>query len=344
MGLAHLLACFWYGIGDRSAPDAWVTALHYQNASLEYRYTTSLHWALAQFAGGMDEVRPYNVHERTYAIAVFLFSFIVAAVSISAITSSMTQLHILGSNQSLKLSFLRRYLERQEISQALSLRVMRNAKHALAEQQCFTSERNVELLLLVSEPLKAELHFEMYTRIYDVHPFFSKYVEECPQVMRQVSHLATSLLMMSSGDIVFSAGEKSSTPRMFIVTKGRLQYTGTQGTAQLVTPHGGMVIAEAALWTSWMHRGILVAIGESSLMALDADKFKTIVTQFEHSGLDPIQYALRFLEQLNDLGDYASDICEEPMLAPVAPRAGSTLSPHLRVSTGFLRYSFRTSR
>ena len=148
----------------------------------------SLLWSLAQFAGDMDEVTPHNLGERVYAICVFALAFIMAAVVVSSPMSSMTQLHIIESRSAQQVSQLRRFLLKRRISQGLWLRVERNARHAIAVQVRARPERSVELLGMVSQPLLQELHFEIYSPLLSVHPFFKRYIEECPQVIRKVCH------------------------------------------------------------------------------------------------------------------------------------------------------------
>merc|ERR1712032_1246131 len=69
---------------------------------------------------------------------------------------------------------LRKYLLDNAISYILTMRVQRSAQHALLEQQNYIPEGHVELLELVSEPLRIELHFELYSRILKCHPFSSR--------------------------------------------------------------------------------------------------------------------------------------------------------------------------
>merc|ERR1719272_462921 len=101
----------------------------------------------------MDEFKPNNFRERLFAVLIFLFAFMMSAVCISGLTSSMTRLHILASHQSRQLSILRRYLIQNGISDKLAMRVQRNALHAISEQQRLMGEKHVELLQVISEPL-----------------------------------------------------------------------------------------------------------------------------------------------------------------------------------------------
>lgn len=323
-GLAHLIACIWYGIGnaDEDRSDSWVEQFGLATKGVGYQYTTSLHWSLSQFAGGMDEVKPYNIGERVFAIFVFLFAFICATVFVSSLTSSMTRLHIIGGQRQQKLSMLRRYLSENNISSRLAIRVARNAQHFLCEQERSIPEANVELIMCVSEALRVELHFEMFSPVYATHLFFMRYTEECPQVMCRVCHCATSMLSLSTMDVVFNAGEIPAQPKMyFLLPGGVMQYVSITGhVSQLPEPTW---ISEAALWTAWMHLGTLTATRETRLCVLDSRMFMEIVNQFDHPDFDPRTYAAEFVRDLN-AGD-PSDLPSSEVLTHWATRtdAGS---------------------
>jgi hypothetical protein len=167
IAVAHVMACFWYGIGGMG-DNSWMIEERVFEKTLAHRYLISLHWSLCQFQGGMDEFRAGNLKERLYNTVMCLMSFMMAAVCISDLTSSMTRLHILSSQQSRQLVILRRYLLQNGISDKLSLRVQRNVLHAINEQQRMMQETQVDLMKVVSEPLRVELHFEMYAPVLEI--------------------------------------------------------------------------------------------------------------------------------------------------------------------------------
>lgn len=307
LGLAHMIACLWYAVGGASDEgSSWVDKAGYTRNPIADRYFISLHWSIAQFAGGMDEVTPGNSNERIFAIGMFILAFIVASVFVSSITSSMTQLNIIGSHQSQQISTLRRYLHQNGISNKLAVRIQRNAQHALTEQLRTLPEGSVTLLSLVSEPLRVEIHLEMYAPILNVHPFFAKYIEECPQVMRKVCHIATCVMMVSVGDVIFCAGEIPSQPKMYIISSGQLEYETSN---ENKIPIGeDQWVSEATLWVEWMHRGSFSATSDCRLCVLDAKTFQHICSQFSHSNFDPQSYARDFVKTLNQEGSDASDL------------------------------------
>jgi len=307
VSLGHVIACLWYGIaiGETAGSNTWLIVHGFDTAPIEMKYFTALHWSLLQFAGGTDEIVPQNVGERIYAVLVFLVAFVMAAVFVGRLTSSMTQLHMLSRKNVEKFQVLKRYLHKNEISAILSMRVIHNAQHALAETQRFMEESRVELLSIISDPLRVELHFELYSPVLAVHPFFRCFIDACPQVMKKICHKAMSQLLVSTGDIIFMPGEIPSPPRMFIICSGELSYHFVSGAVAYVQV--GQWISEATLWTSWTHQGMLKAASDCRLCLLDATAFLQLAETVDHD-FDVRKYARTFLESMNKGNIDVSDL------------------------------------
>merc|ERR1740121_2184033 len=172
----------------------------------------------------MDEVQPKNTEERVFTIFVFLAAFIIAAIFISNITSSLTRLDIITSRQKTQASVLRRYLAQNGVSMRLMQRLHRNAMHALGQKERVMHESEVELIGMISESLRMELHFEIYSHAITTTEFFVRYTQECPHVIHNVCHRAISIVFFSANDLVFCDGEKSLDPAMYVVGTGTLRY------------------------------------------------------------------------------------------------------------------------
>jgi len=307
LGTGHLIACIWYAIGKAGPPEKnWLDFFGFREESLDYRYMMSLRWALSQFAGGMDEVTPKSLTEHFFGAAVYLTAFWSGTVFLSILTSHMTQLYILGNQQHQQLNIMRRYLSSNGISKGLALRVTRNAQHAMKLRQKSTPESAVGLSELVSEPLRIELHFEMYFPLLGHHTFFLDYFLHSPHVVRKICHAAMSVSSNSIGDVLFHFGEASS--KMMILRQGCLRYSWGAENEEHMAP--GNWISEAPLWTTWAHRGILTAIEDSAVFDIVAEEFHEIVSQFEVTTFDPCVYANQFVNKLNQLD--ADDVTDLP--------------------------------
>eukprot|EP00927_Polykrikos_kofoidii_P002150 TRINITY_DN10839_c0_g1_i1.p1 TRINITY_DN10839_c0_g1~~TRINITY_DN10839_c0_g1_i1.p1 ORF type:complete len:807 (+),score=146.55 TRINITY_DN10839_c0_g1_i1:195-2615(+) len=301
---AHVLACLWFAVGSREATNTWVEEEGYVTDGWEAQYLVSLHWALGQFTGGTAEITPQGTAERFVACGIWVFGFIVASIIVGVITSELTQMHIVGGAVARQVATLRRYLKQNSISSNLTLRMQRSAQHVLAGD---LTPDLVDLLPVVPEPLRVEMHYEMYSDFFRKHPWFHEFMVVCPLVMRRISHLATSMMLLASGDVVFSEGETPSRPRMIFVFRGTFSYTTSNGGGRedAETVQEGQWLSEAALWTTWTYHGTLTANGDAKVACLDAWEFQDIVIRFKHlTSVDgdwetPHQYAERFVQFLN---------------------------------------------
>lgn len=303
---SHVSGCIWWGIGSRPADEVqstWVAKYGYDGADLEAQYLVCLHWAISQFVGGMDEITPVSSGERFYAVVLMASCSLIAAIVVSVLTSNLTQLHIIGGTRSRQLAIMRKFLKQNNISSNLALRMQRSAQHALSAD--LTADV-VELLPVVSEPLRAEMSFELYAVVLKYHPFFAEGITECPQVVKRVCHFAISPLTVTVGDVVFSKGEVPQDPKMYFVCKGNLEYVQKPGTAEGLTEK--QWIAEMVLWTRWNHKGTLTAANDVKLAMLSASAFQDIVNRFKDvSNFNPKKYAEQFVRYLNTL-DHINDL------------------------------------
>jgi hypothetical protein len=221
MGLVHVIACIWFGMGNHAA--GWVGINNYREDSFGQKYAVSLHWSISQIAGSM-ELAPATMSERFFAVAMLLFGFVVASVFVSSITSSITRLHIMSNGPAAHIQVLRRFLHQREVNRRLMTRVLRNAKHALHLQQQSISEGEVQLLTMISEPLLSELHFDIFGKALEEHPLFQRYIKENDLAMRKICHSGVSPVTFQRGDLLFSIGEEPSSPQMLFLQSGELEY------------------------------------------------------------------------------------------------------------------------
>lgn len=335
VGVAHVIACIWFAIGRQGGYDpgavGWVRFhdLQFDEVEVRTQYMWSVHWALGQFTGeNVYEPRNMNMSERTYAVIVLLLTFLFSSMFVSSITTSVTQLQLSKTASASALSTLRRYLVDADISTSLAVRVLRNAQHLINEQKRNVPEQRIELLAVVSEPLRAELHFEVHGRVLREHSFFDCYTDINPQGIRKVCHMAVHSSHVSRGDIIFSDLETPAWPRMFFIVSGKLHYKQVEEKPRVLQKD--QWAAEAVLWTLWMHVGTLRAMGESDILAVEAEKFQHIISPFptNHAFL----YATAFVECLNNVDeDLLTDLdakLVDPYLKQIFPERFHERHPH----------------
>ncbi|CAE8648067.1 unnamed protein product, partial [Polarella glacialis] len=317
----HVMACIFYGLASSDMDEgSWVKdyGMLTSEPSLD-AYIAALYWSLSNFTGSTN-IYPVSQSERIYGIVCLFLAFMLSAMLVSSITSSLTRLEIATAKVSGKLSSLKRYLNDNDISSNVSMRVQRNAGYALQEQQKRTPEAEVELLSLISEPLRVELNFEIRMPHLKCHPFFEFYGMLCPTLMRQVCHTCLCRLSPSRGDVLFSAQEDSEQQAMFVVANGRLNYYrmneldhGYSNSAPEVLREGDWA-AEQVLWTNWTHRGMLRAKTDCVIITLQARSFHSITQNFQSNLFYPIRYGQAFVQNLNaTLPDELTDLEDKDM-------------------------------
>jgi len=300
LAVSHFTGCLWWAVGARETSEStWVQVQGYATQGLDAQYLASLHWALSQFSGGMDEISPASPIERLFAVAVGTFIFVIALVLLGVFTSGLTQQYIIGGSGARQLATLKRYLKQNNVSKVITKRVCRNAKHAISGD---LTPESVELLHVISEPLKIELSFDMYSQVLMWHPFFLECLQHVGPMMRPVCNRAMSMLLLSSTDVIFNLGEEPQEPKMYIVVNGTLEYTDQYGEVTMVGER--RCLSEAALWTTWKHRGTLTAASDAKLAMLDVQGFIDISQRFmrkSDAGIKIVDYAVQFVRDLNKM-------------------------------------------
>merc|ERR1712032_354999 len=292
----HLIGCGWYGIGRYGSTrrNSWVKNQKLENEMFAVKYIWSFHCALGMFTGE-HIVPPCNMLERSFMVVVLVLTVLISAWIVSSITNAMTRLSILASRGSSQFSALRRYLSDNGITRELSGKIQRNAQYAVMDQKRRAPESSIDLLKLISDPLRSELHFEVHSQVVLVHPLFRRVAECTPPAIRKICHQAVTAQNFTRGDIVFVEGEAPVVPKIIMIGGGTLLYAQTRLDNERVT--GRHWLAEAVLWTEWHYRGTLCALNECRLLSIDVHKFHSILSKFPCENVRA--YAIEFCRHLS---------------------------------------------
>jgi hypothetical protein len=252
-------------------------------------------------------VQPHNIFERIFAVAVLLFAMIVFSSFVSSVTNSMALLFGRNSQDTHQQWVLRKYLKQNNITMDLTVRVNRYISFVLEARRNSIQHRDVEFLHLLSGPLLHDVLFEMYSQHLLAHPFLAVLGRQMPTVLRKLCscEVVVKDVSLSRGDVLFSPG--ATCTAMYIVASGLLSYMAQQqrtdspgGGASHCLLHGGNWCSEAVLWTPWHHRGKMRAKHDSEVIAIDAAKFREVLTQEYQDMPFPKIYGGAFVKALND--------------------------------------------
>jgi hypothetical protein len=294
--IVHVIACLWYAIGTFFDEDAVSWTAPFQEESLLYRYTTSLHWAVAALGGsglyGLDAV---NVYERIFANVVLIFSFVISATFASMITSRMTRMEMHTERHDHDFAVLRNYLNSQrDLDNDFTMRVMRSARHALKMQEKNVPEQDISLLLLLSEQLKTELHYNIRIPVLVKHPFFDMYHVLNIPGMRRITHNAIVMVQLAQDEVLFTDDEEST--RMFFVQEGSLRYERLDEVYRTTSQPW---LCEQSLWLAWVHMGTTIGEVDCNILVLDAFQVQDILKYFTVQVLEVLRYAREYIEIIN---------------------------------------------
>uniref|UniRef100_A0A7S4PY19 Ion transport domain-containing protein n=1 Tax=Alexandrium monilatum TaxID=311494 RepID=A0A7S4PY19_9DINO len=304
----HIVACCWYGIGEMGATSlesgqtSWVVENGIAQRTLLYRYATSLHWSLTQFTPASMEVVPYNVTERLFSVIVLLFAMITFSSFVSILTASMAELRNISSDETRQFWLLRRYLRDWQVPRRFAMRIQRYLEYAYAKQRQRVQAKDVKLLALLSGPLHDELKYETLSVHLSVHPLFVS----CESGMRIFSK-SLAEMWLARGDCVFCCGEQASS--MVFLSHGNFQYhlgevdnnvDSLPSEKEGSLPEGQWV-AEAVLWTPWLHLGDLMSLTESQVLIINSSQFGAAVQVHKPMWLGLRRYAEKFVQALNRL-------------------------------------------
>jgi len=303
--VTHFLAAMWYVMGDLN-PDGvnWIDSHDLRDRSLGDRYSISYHWCLSQFTPGAMEVVPHSLHERIYNIAVLIFGLVLFSSFVSSITSSMTRLQDIGTNDSLQLWLLRRYLRQNSVSGALSWRILRHMEYAMLEQKKQVPAAKIWALQLLSGPLRLELNYAVNCSCLKAHPFFGTTEALSHETVVKLTEKALREHSFASNDYVFNAGLVSTT--MHMLQSGELGYHHfIEGQININEPSEVLReqdwVCEAALWTEWQTLGTLMAMTQCKMICLHGERFTDVMQENLVVWKLCSEYAREFVSWLCDI-------------------------------------------
>lgn len=321
----HFIASAWYLLGS-IVSNNWVDAfsMRKEQASLGYRYSTSLHWSLTQFTPASMDVQPQNVFERFFSIMVLIAGLVLFSSFISSITGSMSQLRNMKADKSKQFWLLRRYLKQQKVPRDLCFRVLRYIEYAMNNVDDRVPEGRINILNSLTEQLRNELKFFTHFRDLVSHPLFGHIRRVSEAILNRMSGRVLRETELAAGDKLFSQLDAST--EMFFILKGHIQYTlekrsdtpwnedshrksleSLQTFQTFEMPYQTVVLdkddylCEVSLWSHWVHLGLAQALSEATIISVETHAFGDLVIKDADLGEFVTLYAQRFVEHHAEL-------------------------------------------
>lgn len=277
----HCVACLWFFVGSAAQENTWVKKHAVEHSSPWVQYTFALHWALAQFTASM-EVYPQNSNERIFTVIVIIVAMFIFSSFVSSITSGMTRLRMLKSEQAKKEYKLRSFLRENGISHDLAMRIRRHIDMTTELHRKYTPMYQVELLTHLTSTLRLDLQKQLSVPWLSIHCFFSDYLTMDSEAVSELFTVAFTHQHFAKCDVLFKYGSVAS--HMFFAVRGLIRYELPKTNAHQAAPslllHRGDWLSEAVLWLPWVHRGSAKFGMDSEVAALCARKFSQVTSKF----------------------------------------------------------------
>ena len=149
------------------------------------------------------------------------------------------------------------------------------------------------LLDLLSRPLFRELQFERHRASLCKLPLLKDLLKAPDIQTLEVLHSSSNSLcqlVAAAQDIIFLSGSHATSS--YLKLSGTLTYYDD---AREIQVDNQCWVAEACLWTPWIHMGEFEAKGVSDLLCLDADTFCEALSKTASTQQAASAYAVEFL-------------------------------------------------
>jgi len=296
----HFIASGWFFVGDLSMSNGenWIQAYHVDTRPVLYRYLTSLHWALANFAPGASAaVYATNSGERVYSVLITVFGMLITCLFTAFTTSALIVLQ--KSNDEINKQFwlLRQYLRQHNVPKDLKVRILRYLNNKLGARRDSVQESRLDVLLLLSDSLRSELQYVVKFGDLLTHPLIGYMEAVSAVVMHGLVHSVLYLKHPAAVDILFQRASVATS--MQYVVGGEMEYS-RPGEMDVILKKDDWM-CEMSLWVSWACRGNCQALVDSTVVVVDSKAFGEVLQEDGSLLLTACAYAENFANWLSDM-------------------------------------------
>mmetsp|Transcript_30522 Transcript_30522/g.71258 ORF Transcript_30522/g.71258 Transcript_30522/m.71258 type:complete len:1088 (-) Transcript_30522:115-3378(-) len=307
----HLICCGWFAVGRLAPSDTglhWTDSVPYLDISAEdpvYQYWSSLHWSVAQITLGSMGVSCLNSYEHAFNVVCLMFGLLFGSSLISSLSATMVQFQMLRNGRAQKLQMLRKYLQDNDVDLHIATLVQKQVKERLGPKEQLTDVDIPELALL-SSSLRLELRLEIYKPHVTVHPLFALWHRIDPSSFKRFCAEALDFRSLRAGDELFVAA-RAADPQAYLLIQGKIQYEQDPTTAPNLVSNdqkvsSGTVLAEAALYSQWIHVGKASAASNCRLLQVNGELTAEVLKIATTAGPIVRQYAQNFHRRLISAG------------------------------------------
>jgi len=294
----HFIACLWYAVGSSAsqAEPSWVEGLQRRDAGMFWAYVVSFHWSISQFTPAAVNYHPENLREQVFAVFVILFGFVIFSWILGSMTSNITQLRQHARERFHQANLVRRYFLENGVSLQLGSRINVFLRKHHYKRQRRALECDIEAFKVLPDSMLYELRYEVHKPTLSWHPLFSQLNSSSSCFLFDVCFSAVKVQVCKFGDELFYVGKMAT--HMLFVTGGHCDYYFMGDHSHGIVVHRQSWLSEAALWSSWVHRGQLLANRHCDLLLVEAEVIHRLYTNEVQQRVQCAAYAQGFVERM----------------------------------------------
>ncbi|CAK9096317.1 unnamed protein product [Durusdinium trenchii] len=307
--VAHVMTCFWFGLGRSLLMDQknnWLTFTEIDGSTPWIQYLHSFRYVMDAPSPPMIDVDSRD--ERFFDILITIFCFVVIGTGISKISGTMVELRSMNEAKTKQRCEIRQYLHSQDASLELVSRVMKFVDYKLDKMMPTTFDST-----LISHTLQTELSVNQRSAYIEQVPIFSLTLSLYPDVFSSVC-VVLKKVVCENQEEVFVAGALSTC--MYITATG--EYTLVEGYDLSIEPKylkGVNRLEELALYVDALaHQSSLIATTFAEMFTLDGDNLVNCLQNSPSCAAMFFEYAKEFTSAVKRAGG-RPDFHEQAVLA-----------------------------
>jgi len=337
----HVTGCGWWAIGA-AQEGGWVHVQDLLYVPFTYKYAISMCWSVTQLQGNYElDLKAASFEELSYLVGAVLGSIVVLGLFLSSLTRVIMETSQHRKIKARQMEQTCAYMHSNSISMELNVKVKQHIRQC---QQLASDSIEDEATVLSGLPVtmrrkllqeargpKVAKHAVFYS-MRDLHPrpfericcdllipqsYFTdvilfSYGEACNKMMfvlaGGLSYFRYSSVLMSLMQRDGACGNPRDSTQAIQRDLVRSINRDTCNTARLLKIRPGDALCEPVLWCRWQHCGDLTTCHVTSSLELSYTDFASLVTMYPRLKPWAEDYAVKFVDALNDSTKDVSDL------------------------------------
>ena len=238
--VAHLFACFWFFIADRSMEkyqSNWILKADLLEASWDIKYLYSIYWAfVTMMTVGYGDITPQNEVEVIVCIVTVILGCAVYAYNISSIGMILQELNKENAEFNHKINVINRFMNRKNINKDLQRRIREYLRFLWKEENTQNLEEEQKIIELLSGSLKEELYIDAYGSLLEQDPMF--YVNFSEKTLKKIVSKIKEIRLFPEEKIFIQNEEDDCS--LYFVIKGKMELVSKTGNSDIALEEIGI--------------------------------------------------------------------------------------------------------